>query len=180
MSEKELIEACQRGDDRAEKELYLKYVGRLFSVCLRYTGNYDTALDYTHDAMVKVFMSISRYQYLGEGAFYRWLHRLTINMIIDRMRKHKGIHLVPIESVSEPSYEERDEVLSNLEPEILMQMISRMPENQRIVFNLFCFEGFSHKEIAGRLGITEKGSASILAKARYYLRKEINTYINRE
>ena len=99
-------------------------------------------------------------------------------MIIDRLRLNKRIKQVPISTIAEPADEKEDSLLPAVPPEILLQMISCMSEERRIVFNMYCIDGYSHKEIARRLGITEKGSASILAKARALLKKKVFDYVD--
>lgn len=178
MSEKELINACRKGDKDAQKELYIQYAAKIYTLCIRYLGDRESALDYTHDAIIKAFLAISRFKYSGEGSFYFWLRKITINMIIDRIRLSKRIKQVPISTIPEPADENEDSLLPAVPPEILLRMISSMTEERRIVFNMYCIDGYSHKEIARRLGITEKGSASILAKARALLKKKVFDYVD--
>ena len=82
MSEKELINACRNGDKDAQKELYIQYAEKVYALCIRYLGDKEIALDYTHDAIIKALLSLSRFKYSGDGSFYVWLRKITINMII--------------------------------------------------------------------------------------------------
>ena len=85
---------------------------------------------------------------------------------------------VSILDINEAALEDEDIVVSNIPEEVLLHMISNLPEERRLVFNMYCIDGYSHKEIAQQLGITEKGSAAILSKARACLRKEVADYVN--
>jgi RNA polymerase sigma-70 factor (ECF subfamily) len=178
VSEKELINACRNGDKDAQKELYIQYAEKVYALCIRYLGDKEIALDYTHDAIIKALLSLSRFKYSGDGSFYVWLRKITINMIIDNYRQSKRIKQVSISSIPEPADNYEDNLLPTVPPEILLRMISSMTEERRIVFNMYCIDGYSHKEIARRLGITEKGSASILAKARALLKKKVFDYVD--
>lgn len=181
MSEKELIAACRNGVKDAEKELYIKYAGKIHTLCIRYLGDRDKAMDYTHDAIIKALLSLSRFKYSGDGSFYVWLKKLTLNMIIDRMRRSRRMKQVPIIATPEPVSEDEDNnPLLSIPPEILLEMISHLAEGPRLIFNMYCIDGYSHKEIARQLGITEKGSSSILAKARAILRREIIEYVEKQ
>ena len=83
----ELAKQCARGDDNARKELYTKYAAYLFTLCIRYIGNREEARDLMHDAMMKIFDTIGKYK--PSGALKSWCGRVTVNMVIDRMRKAK-------------------------------------------------------------------------------------------
>lgn len=175
--ERELSIACAKGDKMAQKELYQKYAAKLNTLCLRYSSDEDSATDLMHDAMIKAFDKMAMFRYNGEGSLYAWIKRLTINMAIDRIRKRRPI-FIPLGSFPEQEEKEEEaEGISGIPAEDLLGMVSSLPKVQRMVFNMYCIDGYSHKEIAEALRISEKGSASILAKARAQLRMIINEYL---
>jgi len=181
VSDSELALRCARKDSEAQSELYTRYAGRLYAVCFRYTGDRDDAQDLMHDAMIKAMESIGSFHYNGEGSLYAWLRRLAVNVSIDRLRELGRYQTVSLDStmeatVSEP--QDEDDV-DSIPAQVMLDMIAALPDVRRTVFNMYCIDGFSHKDIAAAIGITEKGSASILAKARTQLKNAINEYLKR-
>ena len=175
--ELDLATRCASGDRLAEKELYLTYAARLYALCIRYASDREEAQDLVHDVMIKAFGVISKYRYTGEGSLYAWLRRLTINMAVDRLRK-KRFRIVPIWDFDLPEDDDGQD-LQDIPPDVLLGMVAGLPRRKRLVFNMFCIDGMSHKEISELLGISEKGSASLLAKARMELKKDIADYLKR-
>ena len=93
------------------------------------------------------------------------------------LRKEKRIEKLPLEKNEDKILEPLNEEVLQIPDDVLMQMVERLPQTKRVVFNLFCVEGYSHKDIAKMLKIKEKTSSSILFKARETLAEEINKYI---
>lgn len=181
LSDSELALRCARKDSEAQSELYTRYAGRLYAVCFRYIGEREDAQDLMHDAMIKAMESIGSFHYNGEGSLYAWLRRLAVNVSIDRLRELGRYQTVSLDStmeatVSEP--QDEDDV-DSIPAQVMLDMIAALPDVRRTVFNMYCIDGFSHKDIAAAIGITEKGSASILAKARTQLKNAINEYLKR-
>lgn len=177
-SESQLASLCARGDPTAQKELYLRYASRLHLVCRRYSDSAESAADLLHDAFIKAYDKIGRFRPEGEGSLYAWLRKLTVNLALDRIRS-KRLSVIPIRELppdllSDPPAEE----VERIPLPVMMEMVSSLPPERRAVFNLFCIDGWSHREIARALGITEKGSAAILYQARKQLKEKINDYIN--
>jgi RNA polymerase sigma-70 factor (ECF subfamily) len=132
--------------------------------------------------MIKAMDSISSFNYSGDGSLYAWLRRLTVNVAIDRLREMSKLRLVPLDPTMEPDSakpDEDDDELDNIPAQAMIDMVVALPSVRRTVFNMYCIDGFSHKEIAAKMNITEKGSASILAKARAQLRDTVNEYLKR-
>ena len=175
LTEEDLVRGCLNKDRVSEAELYKRYAARLYALCIRYSSDRESARDLMHDAMIKALGSLGSFKYSGEGSLYAWLRRLTVNMAIDRIRRRK-VKLLSLGNVQEPPEEEIEEV-PEIPVAVLQGMISSLPEERRAIFNMFCIDGYSHKEIAKAFGISEKGSASILAKARAQLRREIKDYL---
>ena len=153
LSEKELAEGCRKGDNVARKQLYEQYADLLMAVCMRYSGDRDTAQDILHDGFLKAFRSFGQFQYMGEGSLRAWLTRIMVNGALEALRKRNVLNEQPIEE---------------------------LPDGYRTVFNLYVFEEKSHKEIAEILGITEHTSSSQFFRAKKLLMKKISEYLKRE
>lgn len=181
ISENDLALRCGHNDQKAQGELYTRYAGRLYAVCFRYIGNKEEAQDLMHDAMIKAMDCIRLFHYSGEGSLYAWLRRLTVNISIDRLREKGRALIVPLDMTMEPAVSEQqdDADADNIPAQVMLDMVAALPDVRRTVFNMYCIDGFTHKEIAEAINITEKGSASILAKSRAQLRNAINEYLKR-
>ena len=134
-----------------------------------------------HDSMIKAMGSFRLFSYNGEGSLYAWLRRLTVNIVIDRLRSMSKLRMVPLDTTMEWDVQDSagDEDVESIPASVLLEMVASLPSVKRAVFNMYCIDGFSHKDIAAAIGITEKGSASILAKARTQLKNAINEYLKR-
>ena len=179
-TEQELARLCTAGDREAQGELYAQYASRLYALCYRYVADREEAQDLMHDAMIKAMDSFRSFSYNGDGSLYAWLRRLTVNVVIDRLRQMSKLRLVPLDQTIEPGITDTDDdAADNIPAQVLMDMVAALPSVRRTVFNMYCIDGFSHKDIADAIGITEKGSASILAKARAQLKSQVNDYLKR-
>ena len=179
-TEQELARLCTAGDREAQGELYAQYASRLYALCYRYVADREEAQDLMHDAMIKAMDSFRSFSYTGEGSLYAWLRRLTVHCVIDRLRQMSKLRLVPLDQTMETGNPEADEdAADDIPAQVLMDMVAALPSVRRTVFNMYCIDGFNHKDIAAAIGITEKGSASILAKARTQLKSAVNDYLKR-
>ncbi|WP_455498356.1 RNA polymerase sigma factor [Coprobacter sp.] len=179
MNEEELVELCKQKDRYAQKRLYELYAGVLFVLCIRYSGDRETAKDILHDGFLRVFTSLDRFNYRGDGSLKAWLSRIMVNTALEYIRKNGEIsRILTLDEV--PDIVDSEEEYDNLEKipqEILMKFVSELPTGYRTVFNLYTFEEKSHKEIAALLNINEKSSSSQLSRARAILAKHINEYL---
>ena len=171
----ELARLCARGNEKARHELYTRYAAYLYALCIRYVGDRELARDLMHDGMIKIFDTIGKYR--PTGSLKSWCARVTVNMVIDHMRKSRRMDLQPIEQTLEKIPEPQNEEVAKIPKTELMRMVGRLPETKRIIFNLFCVEGYSHKDIAQMLDIKEKTSSSLLFKAREQLARNVRDYI---
>ena len=181
LTEQELALGCVRNDRDAQGELYARYSSRLYAICLRYTENREEARDLMHDCMIKAMDNFKSFRYVSEGSLYAWLSRITVNMAINRLKESSRFRQIPFEQVS------GDELDNALEPDaesvrkipdgVLDKLIAELPPVRRTVFNMYCIDGYSHRDIARALGITERTSTSVLAKARASLKKALMNYI---
>ena len=177
IEDNELARLCSRGDEKARHELYTRYAAYLFALCIRYVGDRELARDLMHDAMIKIFDTIGKYR--TTGSLKSWCARVTVNLVIDHLRKSKRMELQPLETTQEKIPEPQDEEVAKVPKAELMRMVGELPETKRVIFNLFCVEGYSHKDIAQMLDIKEKTSSSLLFKARAQLAENVRDYIRR-
>lgn len=176
MTEAEVIRRAQAGDTGCYEALYMRHKRRVFSLCLRMTGNYAQAEDFTQEAFLQLYRKIASFR--GESAFTTWLHRLSVNIILMHWRK-KGLAEVSLEETLEPQSEDgprkdigkRDDVLHGSVDRLnLDRAIASLPPGYRIIFVLHDVEGYEHNEIAEMLGCSIGNSKSQLHKARMKLR----------
>lgn len=179
MEEKELAEQCRRGDNRARRELYERYAGRMLALCLRYSGNREVAEDLLHDGFLKLFSSFDKFTWRGEGSLRAWMERVMVNTALQYLRQNDVLNQstalddLPFEAYDEPE----PEACETIPQQVLMQFISGLPAGYRTVFNLYVMEGKSHKEIAAQLGINERSSASQLARAKASLAEQVRAWM---
>jgi RNA polymerase sigma-70 factor (ECF subfamily) len=163
-----LIAGCLREERWAQKQLYESYYGKLLGVCLRYSNNSEDARDILNEGYVKVFRYLERYK-VGTS-LECWMRRIMINTSIDYYRKEMRHRSDDIEAAQYKIAEDND-VVSNYSAQEILKVIQVLPPAYRAVFNLYAIEGYSHKEVAESLGITESTSRSNLVKARVKLKE---------
>ena len=158
------------------KALYDRYAGFLTAVCSRYIENKEDVKDLMQDSFIRIFSSIGSCEYRGEGSLKAWMSRIVINNTLKYIRDNIQKGMISIdEDIPDVPDEEIPEI-SEIPPSVIQEMIRRLPEGYRTVFNLFVFEGKSHKEIAMLLGIKENSSASQLHRAKALLAGWIREY----
>jgi len=165
--ESTLITACARGEKWAQKQLYETYYGKMMGVCLRYSNNKEDALDILHEGFIKVFRHISKYK--PGTSLNAWIRRIMVNTSIDFYRKAIRRRTEDLDQAYQVSSDQADAVSVCGEKEILAAIQTLSP-GYRAVFNLYIIEGYSHREIAQQLEITESTSRSNLVKARTKLK----------
>ena len=172
MTLEELISNCKKQDLKAQEELYKKFSGILFAVCLKYSPNYHEAEDNLQDAFLTIFQRIE--QFKGKGSFEGWMKRVTINTVLQKYRKKKIFHLSNEEQIEQ---EEVVEVENNQVPlDFLLKIVQELPSRYRLVFTMYVLDDYSHKEIADSVGISVGTSKSNLARARGILKIKIEDY----
>ena len=165
-----LIRHCREGRSGPQEELYLMFYNYAMSICLRYSKDREEALEIVNDGFVKLFTNLKRYK--DHTSFKAWLRRILINAAIDYYRRNeKHYHNVAI-SYARHEYITEDAISKISEKEII-ELIQELPPSYRVVFNLFVIEGFNHREIADKLGISIGTSKSNLAIARSKLKRQM-------
>ena len=167
-TEKEIIEGCLANKASAQEALYNLYSRRMMSVCLRYTKSRFEAEDIFHEAFVKVFKNISSWQ---GGSFEGWVRRIFVNTAINHYHKNKKFFDHLDTSHSERVESLNEDVISHLSNLELLEIVNKLPDGYKLIFNLYVIEGYNHKEIANMLKIAEGTSKSQLAKSKAYLKK---------
>ena len=169
MTEEQLVKKCVSGDATAQKAFYDLYANKMMGVCLRYMKDHDEAQDVLQDGFIKVFNKLP--DFVSKGSLEGWVRRIMVNTALDQYRKNlKFQKNVEIDSV-DYKLEKSQFILETIHAEDLLKIIRTIPEGYRVVFNLFAIEGYSHKEIAERLGVTESTSKSQYSRAKKMLRK---------
>ncbi len=161
-----LIESCMHNNREAQYKLYSLLSGKMFAVCLRYAKNREAAEDLLQEGFVKVFTNIEKFR--GDGSFEGWVRRIIVNTAVEYYRKSTKMYpMVNVDDVNKDVIWE--DTGDNLELEDVMKLINSLSTGYRTIFNLYVVEGYSHKEIAEMLDISEGTSKSQLARARYLL-----------
>ena len=168
--EQDLITACINKERWAQKMLYEDHYPKMMGVCLRYAGSQDEALDILHEGFIKVFRNLNKYE--PGTSLYSWIRRIMVNTAIDYYRKMVRRRTDDIETAYSVSSNDAD-ALSQLSEQEILGAIQELSPAYRAVFNLYIIEGYSHKEIANLLGITESTSRSNLVKARIKLQAKL-------
>jgi RNA polymerase sigma factor (sigma-70 family) len=158
-----------KNDRKAQEELYKRYYPAMMSLCLRYVRERSDAVEVLNDAYLKVFKQLARYD-AGKAVLYTWMRSIVINTALDSLRKKKVIREREMRAdvVEEPGID--NDAISKLSGDELLGLIRQLPVTTRLVFNLYSIDGFSHREIATMLGISEGTSRWHLSDARRQLR----------
>jgi len=169
MTEESLIKKCAFGDSLAQKTFYEKFAGKMMGVCLRYAKDYEEAQDVMQDAFIKIFGKLANYE--KKGSLEGWIRRIVVNTALDSYRKNKKHQQnVDVETVNY-LLEDKTYIIEELNADDLLAVIKTIPPGYQMVFNLFAIEGYSHREIAEQLNITESTSKSQYSRARKLLRE---------
>lgn len=166
-----LVEGCLANDRKAQKLLYQQLYGFAMNIALRYSRDEADAADIMSHAFVKVFKSIRSYD-PAKGSLHAWIKRIVVNEGLDHIKgRERFSENVEIETVAEP--EINNNALSEMGAEEIMNLIKRLPPATHAVFVMYAVEGFNHREIGERLGISEGTSKWHLSEARKTLQKQI-------
>jgi RNA polymerase sigma factor (sigma-70 family) len=168
-SEAELILGCKNQERSAQYAIYQLFAGKMFSVCKRYLGNSPDAEDVLMEGFMKVYTKIDSYH--DQGSFEGWIRRIITNEALMKIRKNNLFRSIDIEETYDISIPEN--ALMNLHVEEIEEIINEIPLGYRTIFNLYAIEGYTHKEIAELLEISEGTSKSQLSRARYILQTKI-------
>lgn len=170
IKESDLIRGSINGDRRMQELLYNTYSPKMYGVCLRYAGNAEDAQDILQEGFIKVFRNLERFR--AEGSFEGWIRRIFVNTAIEHYRR--TVNMYPVSESQENNVEDKDwSAFDKLAAKDLMKLIQELSPGYRTVFNLYVVEGYTHKDIAGMMGISEGTSKSQLARAKAILKNII-------
>ena len=167
----QLIKSCIDGDRAAQKVLYDRLAPRMFPVCMRYVGDRTLAEDLLQDGFVTLFTRLDSYK--GEGSFEGWARRIFVTTALMSLRKKDALKMSDKLETARGIKAETVSQMQSLNYKELMKLIMDLPTGFRTVFNLYVIEGYSHKEIADMLGISETTSRTQLSRARIWLQNKI-------
>ena len=171
LSEIQLVKRCLAGKADAQELLYRRYASRMFGVCLRYAKNKMEAEDIMQEGFIKVYQNLKNFR--GDGSLEGWVRRIMVNTSINYYKSNlKYLQTMDIDDVSHQGSFSVDGT-DNMGLKTLLSLIQKLPEGYRVVFNMYVIEGYSHKEIADALGISENTSKSQLSRARKALQTKI-------
>jgi len=169
LGEQELIDGCRKGDRTSQRALYDRFCRKMMVVCLRYSKSSAEAEDILQEAFVKVFQGIKDFR--QESKLETWITRIMVNTALNAQRKK--LYLFPMVDVEETNLTEEEISISGIHFQELLEMIQALPQGCQVVFNMFAIEGYSHKEIAEMLGVSEGTSKSQYARARSLLQNRL-------
>lgn len=166
-----IIAGCKRDDRQSQELLYRHFARKMYAICLSYAGDRSLAKDMLQDAFIKIFKNIRNYK--KDGSFEGWIRRIITNTAIDHLRQKKRTdNYVKMEvkmEVASNMHHTKNLALSRISFNEVMEQVERLPEGARIIFNLYALDGYTHKEIAQKLSISEGTSKSQFNRARKLL-----------
>jgi len=169
-TDEELIDGCAKEDRHMQYQLYQKYSGQMYAICLRYSKMQQEAEDILQEGFVKVFHHIKNFR--KESSLFYWVKRIMINTALNHQRNK--LYMYPMVDVTEIRYESNShDLLAELQLDDLLSMIQALPTGCQTIFNLYAVEGYKHHEIAELLGITEGTSKSQYARAKQLLQEKL-------
>jgi RNA polymerase sigma factor (sigma-70 family) len=171
-----LIEGCVANNRKAQESLFRQFYAFGMTVALRYARDEHDAADILSLAFVKIFKSIRSYDH-SKGSFHAWMKKIVVNEGLDHIKgRSRFAEHIEVEEVAEPTINNR--VLEQMGADEIMMLIKKLPPATHAVFILYAVEGYSHREIAVKLSISEGTSKWHLSEARKTLQKEIQQLRN--
>jgi RNA polymerase sigma factor (sigma-70 family) len=167
--EDDLIDGCRKGSRAMQKALYEMYCRKMLVICLRYSKTTAEAEDILQEGFVKVFHGLTNFR--KESKLETWITRIMVNTALNVQRKK--LYLFPMVDVHEIELPQEEVSIAGIHFNQLLEIIRSLPQGCQIVFNMFAIEGYSHKEIADMLGISEGTSKSQYARAKSILQEKL-------
>ena len=164
-----ILERCRSNDRKAQQALYAIYAPAMYGVCLRYYPNAEVARDILQDGFIKVFEKIRSFRF--EGSFEGWIRRIMVNTALEHHRRKGDGREVEI---NEESMDGQELETLDADYQLLLSVVASLPQQYRLVFNLYAIEGYSHAEIGTLLNISESTSKSNYSRARTILREKVS------
>ena len=174
LPEIDLVAACQRGEARAQRQLYERLAGLMLTVCRRYLKRREDAEEALLVGFAKMFAALPTYR--AEGSFEGWVRRIMVNEALMLLRRREPLTL-SFDDFAQPENLATTPATADtqLQADDLLALLAALPTGYRTVFNLYALEGYGHQEIGAMLGISEGTSKSQLSKARAMLQKRMRS-----
>ena len=167
---KYLINRCQKGDRKAQNELFKLYVDAMYNICRRMIGDPDEAKDALQDAFTDAFLKLKTLK--NEALFSAWLKRIVVNKCINHIKKQRELEYLDESSeLPEPETGEENQEMVRYEAKRVLAAMDQISEGCKVVMSLYLFEGYDHKEIGEILSISESASKSQYSKGKAKIRK---------
>ncbi len=173
LNEEDLVDKCLKGDRHAQEFLFNSHYQDLYLISMRYLSDHHDAEDAIIQSFTRVFKSLKRFTYQGQGSLGKWIRTILINESI-RLLKKKRLLQFSDDVRQLDTHDHEANGLQNMQASDIIRMIEKLPTGYRTVFNLYVVEGYAHKEIAQMLGISESTSKTQLKKARHQLMDQLN------
>ena len=175
---KDIITGCIAGNRSCQSDLYNLFSPKMMIVCLRYSKNLEEAEEILQDGFIRVFKFIS--QFKNEGSFEGWIRKIMVNCALQKLRSQVNLRMVvPLNTaLHDDQYD--DNIVEKITGKEMLQMVQALSPAYRMVFNLYHFEGYKHREIAELLGIEEGTSKSNLAQAKKNLQNAVKKNLSIE
>ena len=170
MTEYEIINGCLNEEIKCQRLLFEQYSGKMMLVCHRYTKTKMEAEDILQESFLRIFKYIHQFKF--EGSFEGWIRRIVVNTALKSISK-KQINFSEMNDYNDASAAIEPYAYNNLGEDVILKLISQLPDGYRLVFNLNVIEGYSHEEIGAMLNIQASTSRSQLVKARKILQTKI-------
>jgi RNA polymerase sigma-70 factor (ECF subfamily) len=176
MSLDKIIRNAGKNNRKAQSQLYEEFGSLWYSICLRYHQSEEDAQDTLQNALIKIYGNLKQFD-PARGSFKSWSSRIVVNENLMLLRKNKNTFTVPPDELGHELTDKTLSAMDILSARELTRLVQSLPEGYRIVFNLYVIEGFSHEEIAGKLGISVGTSKSQLYKAKQQLKQKLEVLI---
>ena len=167
MTDEELVNGCISKSPIAQKLLFERFSRKMMGICLRYADRREEAEDMLQNGFIRIFDKISTFRH--EGSLEGWIRKIMVNESLSYLRKNKSMKLnIEIED-AKYMLPNNNPISENVNEQDLLKIIRQLPVGFRTVFNMYAIEGYTHKEIAEQLGITEGTSKSQYSRAKVHL-----------
>ena len=166
-----IILDCRNGNRKAQEQLYRQLYGFAMSIAMRYATDEHEAADILGHAFVKMFRSIQSYD-ATKGNFHGWLKKIVINESLDHIKQRSRFASLELDTVEEPFI--NSNIIETTDAAAILQLVRQLPRATHAVFVLYAIDGYTHKEIAAQLNISEGTSKWHLSEARKILQQKIN------
>lgn len=182
--DEELVKGCFKQEEKYFSMIYQKYYRKMFHLCKRYAINKEEAEDLVQEGFIIVYKQLKKFEF--RGSFEGWMRRVMVNNAINYIRVKKKLSFIEstedmtLQSDTEDYSVANDEIKDHISSDVLMKMISELPDAYRMIFNMYAIDGFSHREISEALKIKESTSRANLTKARLKLKKSVEDILIKE